>query len=51
VQRVEILPFHKLGAFKYEALEVRFPLDDPPYLTAAQIADVRERMRAGGLPI
>ena len=30
MQRVEILPFHKLGAFKYEALGVRFPLDDTP---------------------
>ncbi len=51
VQRVEILPFHKLGALKYEKLGIRFPLADTPPAGPELVAEVRERMLAGGLPV
>jgi pyruvate formate lyase activating enzyme len=38
VQRVEILPFHRLGAPKYEALRKPFPLAGTPPPTDAEIA-------------
>nr|WSY49997.1 pyruvate formate-lyase-activating protein [Streptomyces sp. NBC_00886] len=41
VERVDLLPFHKLGAAKYEALGIPFPLRDNPVPDPALIEDVR----------
>lgn len=49
VDRVDVLPFHKLGAAKYEALGVPFPLRDNPVPTPDQAARVREQFQAYGL--
>ncbi|KAB7833881.1 pyruvate formate-lyase-activating protein [Streptomyces mobaraensis] len=49
VERVDVLPFHKLGAGKYEALGIPFPLRDTPVPDAALVRRVRERFRAHGL--
>jgi pyruvate formate lyase activating enzyme len=51
VARVEILPFHKLGECKYERLGILFPLVDTPPAGPAPVAQTRERMLAGGLPV
>jgi len=37
VEKVELLPFHQLGAFKWEALNIPYPLADVPVPTAAEI--------------
>ncbi|MER6489977.1 MULTISPECIES: pyruvate formate-lyase-activating protein [Streptomyces] len=49
VDRVDILPFHKLGAAKYKALGIPFPLRDTPSPTRESVERVREAFRAYGL--
>lgn len=49
VERVDILPFHKLGAHKYEALGVPFPLRDTPVPDTALVDRVRGQFRGHGL--
>lgn len=49
VDRVDILPFHKLGAAKYEALGVPFRLRDSPVPTPELVERVRAQFRAHGL--
>ena len=49
VDRVDVLPFHKLGAAKYDALGLPFPLRDTPVPAPEPIERVRARFRAHGL--
>ncbi|MET9698172.1 pyruvate formate-lyase-activating protein [Streptomyces sp. NPDC006529] len=49
VSRVDVLPFHKLGMSKWEALDMPFTLRDTPSPTAAQVADARAVFAARGL--
>ena len=49
VERVDILPFHKLGAAKYDSLGIEFPLADHPVPTPECVARVREQFQAHGL--
>ena len=49
VDRVDVLPFHKLGASKYEALDIPFPLRDNPVPAPALTERVREQFREHGL--
>ncbi|MBJ6647943.1 pyruvate formate lyase-activating protein [Streptomyces sp. BSE7F] len=49
VERVDILPFHKLGAHKYEALGVAFPLRDTLAPDTALVDRVRGQFRGHGL--
>lgn len=51
VERVDVLPFHKLGAAKYAALGIPFPLAGTPTPSEAQAAETRERFRAAGLTV
>jgi pyruvate formate lyase activating enzyme len=48
-ERVDVLPFHKLGAAKYEALGIPFPLSDDPVPDPAMTESVRERFREQGV--
>ncbi|WP_327366048.1 pyruvate formate-lyase-activating protein [Streptomyces sp. NBC_01217] len=48
-ERIDVLPFHKLGAAKYDALDVPFPLRDTPTPDAALVDRVRGQFRAHGL--
>ncbi|MCX5009116.1 pyruvate formate-lyase-activating protein [Streptomyces sp. NBC_00638] len=50
VERVDVLPFHKLGASKYDALGIPFPLRDTPVPEPALIDSVRERFKERGVP-
>ncbi|MHC5905750.1 pyruvate formate-lyase-activating protein [Streptomyces sp. S6] len=50
VDRVDVLPFHKLGAHKYDALGIPFPLRDTPTPTPELTETVRARFRAQGVP-
>ncbi|MFE2319107.1 pyruvate formate-lyase-activating protein [Streptomyces sp. NPDC059441] len=49
VDRVDVLPFHKLGASKYEALGIPFPLRDTPVPEPGSTERVREQFRECGL--
>ena len=43
VERVDVLPFHKLGAAKYAAIGLPFPLADTPTPDPELVARVREQ--------
>lgn len=45
VERVELLPFHTMGAYKYEMLGLRNPLEGVPPLDAKQIEHARRLFR------
>ncbi|MFM9634111.1 MULTISPECIES: pyruvate formate-lyase-activating protein [Streptomyces] len=49
VERIDVLPFHKLGAAKYDALGIPFPLRDTPVPDATLVDRVRGQFRAQGL--
>ncbi len=41
VERIDVLPFHKLGASKYTQLGIPFPLAQTPVPDAGQVARAR----------
>jgi len=45
VERVEVLPFHRLGAPKYAALGLPFPLADTETPGPGLLARVRQQFR------
>ncbi|WP_329438522.1 pyruvate formate-lyase-activating protein [Streptomyces canus] len=49
VDRVDVLPFHKLGAHKYDGLGIPFPLRDTPTPDPDLTERVREQFREHGL--
>ncbi len=49
VERVEVLPFHKLGESKYEQLGMRYQLGDTPAPTMEQVARCREIFSSEGV--
>jgi len=49
VERVDVLPFHQLGAAKYEALRLDYPCADVNPPTAEQIGRARAAFTAAGL--
>ncbi|MGA4837612.1 pyruvate formate-lyase-activating protein [Streptomyces sp. G45] len=49
VDRVDVLPFHKLGAHKYAALGIPFPLRDTPGPGPGLVERVRGQFREHGL--
>jgi pyruvate formate lyase activating enzyme len=51
VERVEVLPFHRLGAVKYAALGLPFPLAGTPPPDAGLVARVRTQFREHGLAV
>jgi pyruvate formate lyase activating enzyme len=51
VERVEVLPFHRLGAAKYAALGLDFPLADTQPPDPDLLERVRDQFRARGLTV
>lgn len=51
VERVDVLPFHRLGAGKYAALEIPFPLAATPAPSERQVREARERFASAGLAV
>ncbi|MEU8774699.1 pyruvate formate-lyase-activating protein [Streptomyces sp. NPDC048606] len=49
VSRVDVLPFHKLGESKWEALDMPFTLHDTPSPSAAQLTEAKAIFAAHGL--
>lgn len=46
VERVELLPYHVMGSYKYEHLGIPYPLDGVPALSADAIQHARELFRS-----
>jgi pyruvate formate lyase activating enzyme len=51
VRRVEVLPFHRLGGAKYQALGIPFPLADTPPPDDALLSRVRAQFVEQGLTV
>jgi pyruvate formate lyase activating enzyme len=51
VERVDVLPFHRLGAAKYDRLGIPFTLRDTPPPDAALLTRVRDQFTAAGLTV
>ncbi|MFD0579618.1 pyruvate formate-lyase-activating protein [Dactylosporangium darangshiense] len=51
VERVDVLPFHRLGAAKYDRLGIPFALRDTPAPDAGLVERVRDRFRGTGLVV
>jgi pyruvate formate lyase activating enzyme len=51
VQRVEVLPFHQLGRYKWSKLGLHYPLANARPPETAEIAAAREAFRAQGLRV
>ena len=49
VQRLEVLPFHQLGSFKWERLGLNYTLKDVPPPSAAAVEQACEVFRKAGL--
>lgn len=49
ISRVDVLPFHKLGESKWEALDMEFTLSDTPSPSAAEVAEAKAIFAAQGL--
>lgn len=49
VTRVEVLPFHQMGRDKWDALGMRYELDETPAPSPELVARVHEQFRAHGL--
>ncbi|RYD87991.1 MAG: pyruvate formate lyase-activating protein, partial [Sphingomonadales bacterium] len=49
VERVEILPFHQLGAFKWAKLGIKYSLEDAKEPSPEAVAEAVEIFRAAGL--
>lgn len=49
VTRVEVLPFHQMGRDKWDALGMRYELDETPAPSPELVARVREQFRSHGL--
>jgi pyruvate formate lyase activating enzyme len=51
VQRVDVLPFHQLGKFKWEKLGMEYKLQDAKPPSREKIEEVLTRFRAAGLTV
>jgi len=51
VERVEVLPFHQMGSYKWEALGLTYPLADAPTPTPDQTEAARAIFRQRGLQV
>ncbi|MBQ2676289.1 MAG: pyruvate formate lyase-activating protein [Clostridia bacterium] len=51
IERVELLPFHKMGEYKWEQLNREYTLKDTPVPTPEQIAKAVEIFRKYKLPV
>jgi pyruvate formate lyase activating enzyme len=48
VEWLEVLPFHQMGAFKWQALNLEYPLESIPTPTPQQVAAAMDALRGAG---
>ena len=46
IKRIDVLPYHTLGVFKYEKLGIEYPLKDVPTPTNDRIENAKKRLNA-----
>lgn len=51
VERVEVLPFHKMGEYKWEAMEMDYELYDIPEPQPEEVARAKSRFEAEGMQV
>lgn len=51
VERIEVLPFHKMGEYKWERLGLTYRLKDTPLPEADQVQAVRDRFARTGVQV
>ena len=51
VEQVELLPFHKMGEYKWEALNLRSPLSGTREPTEAEVTAAKKIFQSRGLSI
>ncbi len=51
VERVEVLPFHQMGAYKWEELGYDYQLKDTPPASPKQVAHTIDIFKTKGLPV
>lgn len=51
VERVEVLPFHKMGEYKWESLNLQYQLGDTPEPTDEQLAATKAHFEQYGLTV
>ncbi|PWN06010.1 pyruvate formate-lyase-activating protein [Rhodohalobacter mucosus] len=51
VERVEVLPFHKMGEYKWEAMEMDYELYDIPEPEPVEVARAKSRFEAEGMQV
>ena len=44
VEKIEILPYHTLGEYKYEKLGINYPLKDTEPLKAERANEIRKQL-------
>lgn len=51
IERVEVLPFHKMGEYKWEYLGYEYALKDTPIPTSETVVRVKEIFQSRGLQV
>lgn len=51
VERVEVLPFHKMGEYKWEALDMKYELYDTPEPDSELLASTKAQFKKEGLEV
>ena len=51
VERVEVLPFHKMGEYKWEAMEMDYELYDIPEPEPEEVAKAKSRFEEAGMRV
>lgn len=51
IQKVELLPFHKMGEYKWERLSAAYSLKNTPVPTADELARAKQIFISHGLPV
>lgn len=51
VQKVEVLPYHTMGAYKYKSLGLAYPLEGVPPLSPERLQEIKTLFRSKGLVV
>ena len=47
IDRVELLPYHTLGEYKYKEMGIKYPLEGVPAMREEELATWNERLNSG----